>query len=311
MGALFGRTCTLTLGTTQIKCAQFAGAGANTPAGPEQSGGLAITFRVKKNLKAEPNSVEIKVWNLSPATRLSLENPSKSAAVTGSALPLVPGSGVAPATVIPVQLDVGYGGDNHTIFIGQLRNATSEINGPNIITTVSSGDNEQAFAAQRVKFTIPAQATPQQILATAAQGLGVGMGNVGQQLGGATAGTGGPARVVMGAAAKVFGQQARSNGLQWSVQDGALQVLPIGQSLGGPSTAVLLNAQSGLVGSPTIDNKGIVKCESLIQPGLTPGLPLVLESANLKGAFRIEDVEFNGATWGAPWTATIHARKWK
>lgn len=287
MGQLFGRTCTLVLGTTQIKCSQFAGAGANVQAGPEQSGGLAIIFRVKKNLKPEPNSVEIKVWNLAPTTRLSIEQPK----------------------VVPVQLDVGYGGDNHTIYLGQLRSATSEIDGPNIITSISSGDSEQAFAAQRVKFTIPAQATPQQILQNAAGGLGVGLGNIGQMLAGATSTTGGPGRVVMGAASRIFGQHARANGMQWSVQDGALQVMPIGQSIG--TTAVLLNAQSGLIGAPTVDNKGIMKCEALIQPGLTPGLPLIVQGANLKGVFRIEDVEFNGATWGAPWTATIHARKWK
>lgn len=286
MGALFGRTCTLTLGTTQIKCSQFAGAGANAQAGPEQSGGLAIVFRVKKNLKAEPNSVEIKVWNLAPNTRKSIEQPA----------------------TIPVQLDVGYGGDNHTIYLGQVRSATSAIDGPNIITEISSGDSEQAFAAQRVKFTVPSQATPQQILSTAAQGLGVGIGNVTQMLSGATAGTGGPGRVIMGAASKVFGQVVRSNGMQWSVQDGALQVMPIGTAIGSPGTAVLLSAQTGLIGSPTIDNKGMLKCEALIQPGLTPGLPIVVQGANLQGAFRIEDVEFNGATWGAPWTATIHAR---
>jgi hypothetical protein len=282
---LFGRTCTLILGTTQIKCAQSSG----SLDGPEESGGLAIVFRVKKNLKAEPNSVEIKVWNLAPGTRKSIEQPK----------------------AVPVQLDVGYGGDNHTIYLGQLRSATSEIEGPNIVTSISSGDSEQAFAATRVKFTVPAQATPAQILQTAASGLGVGAGNIGQMLGGATAGTGGPSKVVMGAASKVMGQQARANGMQWSVQDGALQIMPIGQSLGSSSTAVLLNAQSGLIGSPTVDNKGILKCEALIQPGLTPGLPLVVQGVNLQGTFRIEDVEYNGATWGPAWTATIHGKKWQ
>lgn len=285
MAKLFGRTCTLTLGTTQIKCVQAT----STNGPPEQSAGLALTFRVKKNLKAEPNNVEIKVWNLAPATRLAL----------------------GQAKVIIVQLDVGYGGDNHTIYLGQLRGATSEIDGPHIITTIASGDSEQAFAAQRVKLAVPAQASPQQILQLAATGLGVGMGNVGQAVLGATASTGGPSRTLMGSASKIFGAHARANGLEWSVQDGNLQVMPIGTTIGSSATAVLLSAGTGLIGSPSVDNKGILKCESLIQPGLTPGLPVVVQAANVNGAFRIEDSEFSGATWGADWKVTIHARKWK
>ena len=306
MGQLFGRTCTLTLGTTQIKVAVASSASANAAAGPEQNGGLALTFRVKKNLKPEPNTVDIKVWNLSPNTRLSLENPAKFVAVSG--LALVPGSGKSAPQYVPVILEVGYAGENHTIYVGQLRNATSEIDGPNIITTLSSGDSEQAFAAQRVKFTAPAQASPQTLLSTAAAAVGVGSGNLTQALGGAVAGTGGPARVFFGSASKVLSEHARSNGMQWSVQDGAIQMLPIGQSVG--ATAVLLSSASGLIGSPSIDSKGVVKCEALIQPGLTPGLPIVIQSANLQGAFRVEDVEYNGATWGPQWTATIHAKKW-
>lgn len=294
MGQLFGRTCTLTLGTTQIKCARSA----DPTQPPEASAGLAIAFKVKKNLKAEPNQVEIKVWNLAPSTR----------AILGS------------AKLLPVQLDVGYQGDNHTIFLGELRGAESEIDGPHIVTTISSGDKEQAFSAQRVKLQVPAAASPAQILQLAAQGMaagGVGLGNVAQQLVGATMTTGGPARTVMGNAAKIMGQHARANGMEWSVQDGALQVMPIGTTVRPTVLAVLLAAPTsttpgtGLIGSPSVDNKGILKCRALIQPGLTPGLPVMISSANVTGAFRIEDSEFNGETWGEDWTVTIHARKWK
>lgn len=287
MGQLFGRTCTLTLGTTQIKCLQATAA--MSAAQAAAAGGLALTFRVKKNLKPEPNSVELKVWNLAPTTRQALQQ----------------------AKLIPVQLDVGYQGENHTIYLGQLRSATSEIDGPNIVTSISSGDSEQAFAANRVKIAVPAQATPQQILGLAGNALKVGAGNLAQAQGLATAGTGGPARTLHGFASDVFSTLTRANGQQWSVQDGALQVLPIGKSLGSPATAVKLSASSGMIGSPTIDNKGVVKVESLIQPGLTPGLPVIIAGIALQGAFRIEDSEYNGATWGQPWTVTLHCRKWK
>lgn len=284
MGALFMRTGALTLGTTRIK---FATTG-NDPTKPEAQT-LAVEFRVKKNLKPEPNTVELKIWNLAPATRKAIEQPK----------------------TVPVQLDVGYGGDNHTIYLGQLRSAQSEIDGPNIITSISSGDSEQNFSSNRTLFQVPKAATPAQIFALAAKGVGAATGNLNAALASTTATTGGPARTFHGNAATVMSQVARANGLEWSIQDGALQVLTIGASVGPSNTAVVLNSASGMIGSPTQDNKGVLTVKSLIQPGLFPGQPIVVQGALLQGTYRIESSEFAGGTYTADWTVLIHAKKWK
>lgn len=277
MSLLFGRTGALTLGTKQIK---FAAAGKPT---------LAVEFHVKKSLKPEPNTVEIKVWNLAPETRKALETPK----------------------LIPVQLDVGYGGDNHTIYVGDLRSAESTIEGPNIITTISSGDKEQALSSARMPATqIPKKMGAKEILVAVAKGLtkaGVGLGNIAQASASAT--TGGPATTFHGNAAAAFDQAARASGQEWSVQDGALQVMPIGATVGN-GRAVLLSAATGLVGSPSQDTKGVVTARALIQPGLFPGMPVEIKGVLLQGTYRIEVAEFSGATWGPDWTVTIHAKKW-
>jgi hypothetical protein len=127
---LFGRTGVLTLGTTQIKFAQTSG----TP-------GLKVEFNVSKNLKPEPNKVTIKVWNLAPTTRAALESSS----------------------LIPVQLDVGYAGDNHTIYLGQLRSAMSDRDGPDIITTIASQDSAAAFSTNRINNLVPKNANALQL----------------------------------------------------------------------------------------------------------------------------------------------------
>jgi hypothetical protein len=277
MGAtLFGRTARLTLGTTQIDCIDSTNAG------------LALTFHIKKNLKPEPNSVEIKVWNLAPNTRKSIETPK----------------------TVPVKLEVGYGGDLFTIYLGELHSAQSARQGADIVTSISSGDKEAGILGARTLIQVPASASPQQLLQFAAQGLtasGIGLGNLNTQT--PTGTTGGPARTLHGVASNVFGQVCRANGLEWSVQDGALQVLPIGSSLG--ATAVRLNADSGMLGSPTVDTKGILTVKSLIQPDLMPGRPLIVEAAFLQGAYRIEEVEFVGDTWGTSWEAQMKCRKWQ
>ena len=274
---LFGRSCRLTLGTTQIECFDATNAG------------LAITFHVKKNLKPEPNAVEIKVWNLAQATRKSVETPK----------------------TVPVKLEVGYGGDYFTLFVGQLHSAHSLVDGPDIVTTISGGDSEAGLLASRTLVQVPASASPAQILNFAAQSLvaaGIGAGNLGSLA--PSASTGGPARTLHGVASKVFGQVARANGLEWSVQDGALQVLPIGGTLG--ATAVRLSSDSGMIGSPTVDTKGILSVRSLIQPDLFPGRPVIVDGATLQGAYRIEEADFVGNTQGdGPWYANLKARKWQ
>lgn len=282
MALLFLRTGAVTLGTTKINFALPGGA-SSTPEG----GTLAVEFRVKKDLKPEPNTVELKIWNLAPNTRKALETQK----------------------LIPVQLDVGYGGDNHTIYLGQLRSAQSEIDGPHIITSISSGDSEQNLSANRCLFQIPKAASPTQILQLAAKAMNVGAGNLATAA--ATASTGGPARTYHGNAATVMSQTARANGMEWSIQDGAMQLIPIGATIGGSGTAVVLSSTSGMIGSPTQDSKGVVTVKSLIQPGLFPGMPVVVQGALLQGTYRIETAEFAGATWGADWTVLLHAKKWK
>lgn len=277
MGTLFGRTGVLTLGTTAIT---FTGANGTPP--------LKVEFKVSKNLKPEPNKVQIKIWNLAPTTRKSLESQA----------------------TIPVQLDVGYGGQNSTIYLGQLRSSDSQREGADIVTTIASLDSAKAMSKGRIKLKIPANATGGQILTNIVTAMGVGMGNTAQMAALATATTGGPARLVHGLASTVMSQFARANGLQWSVQDGVMQLVSIGKNIGASSTAVVLSAQSGMIESPTADNKGVVKVKSLIQPGLFPGRPVVVNGALLSGLFRIEEMEASGDTMGADWTCSLTCRKW-
>src|SRR5574338_628666 len=137
--------------------------------------------------------------------------------------------------------------------------------------------------------------------------MGIGLGNLKEAssfLGGA--GTG-PATVIHGRAPEAFTQFTRAHGLEWSVQDGALQVLRHGDSVAPRAT--LLSSDSGLVGSPSVDHKGVLTLRALIQPELLPGRLIAVESIAAKGTYRIEDVTFSGETHGTSWYADIHARK--
>jgi hypothetical protein len=244
---------------------------------------LAMTFRVTKNLKPEPNQAEITVRNLAPATRKRLE---------------------APKT-LNVILSAGYQPTPHAIFSGEVRFAWSEIDGADIVTTIATGDKEAAIASSRASISMPSNATPQDILTQVAKSMRVGIGNLPQAI--ATQGLGGVATVIHGAASDALNSITRGAGLEWSIQDGALQVLPNGQALS--STAVVLSAATGLIGSPTVDSKGVMSCRALIAPDLTPGRLVRINGRLLQGDFRIEESQYSGDTHGNDWFVDLHCRK--
>lgn len=255
-----------------------------------QSTEIDMRFVVRRNLKSEPNRAEIVVWNLAEASRKALER----------------------ARRLFVVLEVGYhdgveqGLDTFAIFRGELRAAASTKNGPTWETRIQSFDGAGVPGA-RVSTTVPKKTGSAGVLQSMQKALGAAPGNIKAQVAKGESPLVAVSTVIQGAATDAMNDMTRSAGLEWSVQSGALQVLERGKVL--PGESVKLSSDTGLVGSPAVDGKGIVTCKCLIMPGLDPGRSLVLDSLALKGAYRIEEVEYEGQTDADPWYATIHARK--
>jgi hypothetical protein len=248
---------------------------------------LGISFHITKSLKPQPNQAEIKVRNLAPTTRKLLEEPK----------------------TLPCQLQVAYADEAlHSVFLGTVRSARSVKDGLDIVTTVATGDD--AHVASRPSVQVPAKATPQQLLDLVAKQLGVGTGNLGEVLSSAIGGGPVSATVVSGRGPEMFTQLCRSAGLEWSVQNGALQILPLGKPVSLDTVLLSSNPNSGLVGSPSVDNKGVLSARALIQPDLEPGRLVVFEAKTLKGAYRLEEVVLAGDTRGTDWYADMHGRKY-
>ena len=96
----------------------------------------------------------------------------------------------------------------------------------------------------------------------------------------------------------------RSCGLEWSVQDGELQLLNIGQAL-STTLAIQLDSTTGLIGSPSVDSQGALSLTCLLIPGLAPGVLLNVHSEFVKGGYRIEKIRYEGNTAGQEWYAHI------
>lgn len=264
---LFGREAHLVIGTTDVT-------------------GMDFEFQVKRTLKPEPNTAQIRVYNLSESTRKSLEES-------------FPGN--KDAAPVPVKLEAGYTGAVSQIYYGDVRNCQTVIDGPDVITMLDTGDKENALRTQRCQVPLGPGTTPAQALQAIATALGVGLGTLASaQAGLASKGLASLGRLrLSGYAATLLTDFCNSAQLEWSVQNGVLQILDIGGALQG--TPVLLTPDTGLIESPARDNKGIVSATTLMIPDMRPGARVVFDAKYLGGFFRIIEVTTAGDTLGKDW----------
>ncbi len=278
---LFKRAYRLVVGSIEVKTSKDA-----TP--------LDIKFSVKKTLKPAPNKATIQIWNLSQDHRNEL---SELAAV-------------------PVSLEAGYfdgPSASSQIFLGNLRTAFSARVGPDIITTVSSGDKSEALRAAAVhKSYAKGAADIGTIFRLLASSLGVSEGNLSTA---AAAISASPLKsicsrgfVLSGSAPREMTHLCRSVGYTWCVNDGALQLQPLQKALSGE--AVVVSAETGMIGSPSVDSKGLLSVETLMIPDVFPGRALKLEAEYFQGGYRVEETDHSGDSFGADWGIKIKAKKY-
>ena len=253
--------------------------------------GLKITFEVKKSLKPEPNTATVAIWNLNEDSRKSLEEKEE----------------------IPVQIIAGYKGSETTIYLGNLRRARSEQQGPDIVTTLTSGDGEKEYKTSRVNKSYKKGTPIKTVVKDLASSLGASLGNLqGTTEAAKLVGTSDTSLkhgvVMVGSVSREFTQLLGAANLEWSIQDTVLQVLKKKENLKSP--AILLSASSGMLGSPTVDNKGILSITSLLIPDLQPGRIVVVESRFIKGQFRTETATFSGDTHSDLWQVQITGKKY-
>jgi len=275
---LFKRSARITISTLEIVV---------DPASPGAH--LDVAFHVERSLKPEPNTAELQVWNLNPDNRLALEELGK----------------------VPVQIDAGYEEQTALIYLGTMRTVFTTRNGPDLVTSIQSGDGEKEYEQSRINVALSAGVSNSDAFKQVAKALGVSLGNLeSAEVAGRLATS--PAlfpqgTVLSGQVSQVVTELALSVGLEWSIQNGALQLLPLAQSIAG--SAVYLSPETGLVGSPSVDSEGILTAQALLIPDLFPGRVIDLESENLSGTFRVEKAAYTGDTAGDDWYVDVEAKK--
>lgn len=251
---------------------------------------LHIEFDVKRSLSGKvANSAEIKIYNLSDDSRKKLQ---------------------AMKDVF-VSLEAGYAQGTSLIYRGDLREAWSTKEGNDWITTISSADAAKKRKKKRINKSFPAGTSVQQIITACAKALQVGLGNVEKKAAGAKLWNVSPASfstgyVASGDAVSQLDRVCRSCGLEWSIQDGQLQLLDRGVAL--QEKGILLTPQSGLRDSPELGKGNVVRCHASMVPGLYPGRRVEVRSRHVNGVYRIETTNHKGVFETPEWGAELELK---
>lgn len=274
MGALFGRVCRLSIGSLGLE-------------------GFDVTFRVKRSLWSFVNSAEISVYNLSLEHRNQIYLNARRRRFD------------------VVRLEAGYKDATWLLFRGDVRVAKTDREGPNWITRITAADGMRGVQTGRVYRSFAPGATVDTVLRALADALGVGVGNAADAVRQASLNRVGDrfpsGTVLAGSAARELTRLTASAGLEWSIQDGVLQVLPVRGSL--RTTALRLTPSTGLLTPPITGINRLTTFQAALLPDLVPGRRVVTaETEGSRGDFTIVSAEYTGATAGEDWTASLVCR---
>jgi len=259
---------------------------------------LRINFEITKSVLSFPN-----------VARVTLYNPNEN---TLSAL---------QEKYTRIVLNAGYEGDLRLLFKGEVRNAFQTKKGRDRVTTVYSGDGEQSWQNASFNKTfsekLSVSSAIQEVLKTFSNvniGTLEGLPEVKDKMRGQT---------LSGSSKDIMDNFADEYGFTWSIQDGEIIVTPDEEPLQGDE-AILVNAATGMIGSPTITEIG-VDVVTLLNPRMIPNRAFKVESVNAEvaignlffrnlkrtngeGIYKIQEVNFKGDSREGDWLSSVKGR---
>jgi hypothetical protein len=250
---------------------------------------LRFTFKVEKNLASEPNTCELTTYNLSEHARADLQK-----------LPL------------RVRLEAGYETEGaRLLFVGDVQSVWSELKGTDWETKFLLGDGARAFSEARVNRSYKPGSTVKSIIRDAAKSMGLDLPReVESDPALALAIPSG--ETVMGWASDELTRLLAPYGYSWSIQNGRFIALKDEQVR--PGQVRVISQDNGMIGYPqmgTPDKKGkppAIKVSNHLYPEIQPGEKIDVQSATLRGLYRVTRVTHEGDTAEGPWETEIEAK---
>lgn len=236
---------------------------------------LRIGGRIEKSPKSGPNTAVLEIYNPAPDSIAAAQNPRAVVRVlAGHDVPRL-------------------------LFVGTIikNGARIEQAGPDRILTIEAMDGGRSYQEAHINESFSRTSTMEQVFGALAAKLGVQLGAVspGESMQfprGLT--LAGPVR-------SVLDDLASSLGAEWSIQDGALQVLSDDEDTG--EAVVRVSSRTGnLIGTPKIGSDGL-EITALLDGRLRPGRRLVIESKQFEGVYRASEVQH---IFDSGWDSSFH-----
>lgn len=214
---------------------------------------LRIAFEVVKTATPAPNTAIIRIWNLSPDNAARVRNEYDE-----------------------LLLNAGYEDAMRLVFRGNIKHVYRYRDGNDWITEVEAADGDKDYRNAVINQTLAAGTSKRQLVDRC----------VGTFTGGTKQGhidlpekTLQRGRVVSGNTRAVLDECARDSGANWSIQDG--QLVMVGTSKMLPNQAIVIRSDTGMLGSPEINDKGVtVKC--LMNPQIAINGAVKLDNDSLR-----------------------------
>lgn len=214
---------------------------------------LRIVFEIVKDHQSAPNQANIKIYNLNDQHQAQIRTEFDD-----------------------VIVNAGYEGAEAVLFRGNVKHVYRYREGNDWIVEIDAGDGDRDFRGAVVNETLSAGVSDQQLVdrvcsnfSTTKKGSVKGVGATRRLRG----------KVVSGNARDVLQDVARQHDCTWSIQDGRLQIVKSNGVL--DSEAILVNRDTGMLGAPQQDDKGI-KVKTLLNPLYQINGRIKLDNDNIK-----------------------------
>ncbi len=217
---------------------------------------LTIEFDIQRNTFGSANSAHFRIYNLSAANRNKIFKPQMDT-----------------AQLKQIQLQAGYGGNKPIIFNGTISEAWSVREGNNFITNIHCYDVGEAFSNGFTNSNFPSGTSTETILSSLVKSLpGVEVGVIGSY----------PDESVRGVSLSGNTTELLRDlsGDGFFIDNGKGNCLGDAECLRG--SILVINSESGLLGTPLLEGGVFVIVEMLFEPRIIVGQRIHLDSSTLQ-----------------------------
>jgi hypothetical protein len=231
---------------------------------------LRVTFEITKTILRSPNTADVKIYNLHPDNEAKIKGEFDE-----------------------VLVNAGYKNAAQLLFRGNIRHTFRYRDGNDWITQIDAADGDRDFLHARMVVSLAGGSTTQDLIDHVVSSfettkLGHFVVPAAKRIRGA---------VYAGPTREVLDRLAATLGANWSIHNGALDIVSADSTL--PTQAIVVNADTGMLGAPEIDDKGItIKC--LLNPKIVPNGKIWLDNNDIQLRVRKEREQAPGANKPSP-----------